>query len=159
MEIADALGVVRQTVNGWWNKKPAFRQAVEERQAKFGDGLRADLSALVHKAFGVLDKLMEDDNPRVRLQATRIILENARAVGKLGDGMKEEPEVIIHQWTDDGFPAPKAGTLSGLNCVRSRNLQTAGHPSSVLHKNSSVYWECCARVKGAIEHEARSNCG
>ena len=88
-EIAKRIKVSRQWVNGWRNHNTVFIDALEERRRTLRERNQDSVIGLVEKAVEVVKNALEDADPKIRLQAAKLVLNTAA----LKDSMKEKPEV------------------------------------------------------------------
>jgi len=84
-EIAKRVKVSRQWVNTWRNHNTVFIDALEERRRTLRERHKDAIGGLVERAIEVLHSALEDADPRVRLQAVKLVLSTAA----LKDNMKE----------------------------------------------------------------------
>jgi len=79
-QVAEIVGVTRQTVNEWRNKTPLFVEELARRRREMFAETHKRLQILSEKAIDVLEANLECDNPKVAVQAAQLILKFA-AVG------------------------------------------------------------------------------
>ena len=72
-QVADAVGVARQTVSEWRNRNAAFQAAVNSRRLELWTGLRDRLRALLPKAVDVLERSLDEDGKSARDAAVQIL--------------------------------------------------------------------------------------
>jgi hypothetical protein len=98
-EVAETVGVTRQTVCGWRNEHPAFAAALNRRRRELW-GAEADrLRALVSKAVDALGLALEAEDRRVQVAAALGVL---KAVGLYGLPAPAEPttaEGVEERWS------------------------------------------------------------
>ena len=84
VEAANAVGVAPESISRWKANNAAFVAAYNEAQQAHWDAITTKLDNLATHAIDALAGLMEDDDPKVRLQAVRLWLEHrpARPIGK-----------------------------------------------------------------------------
>ena len=70
-EVAEELGLARQTVNKWRNKNQNFGAKLEQQQRELNKESRQQLSALVSRSVEVLGQSLESENERIR-QSTAV---------------------------------------------------------------------------------------
>ncbi len=87
-EIARRVKVSRQWVNTWRNHNTVFIDALEERRRMLRERNKDAVSGLVERAIEVLRSALEDADPKIRLQAVKLVLSTAA----LKDSMKEKQE-------------------------------------------------------------------
>jgi DNA-binding CsgD family transcriptional regulator len=73
-EVAAAVGVTRQTVNGWRNHNAEFIAALNRQRAELWEGHRDALRSLAGRAVEVLQASLDSKNPSHRLAAAVHIL-------------------------------------------------------------------------------------
>lgn len=83
-QVAEALGVSRQTASKWLNHNREFREALRERRREQWQQWQARLLALVPEALDTVATLLKDGTPQQRRWAAQYILQAA--------GLKYEPE-------------------------------------------------------------------
>ena len=103
--VADSIGITTQAMQKW-RKLPAFRQAVSEEMQVDTELHGVRLKALYGKALDRVDKLLDDPNPHIRLQAARLAfeaeqniaraLEEQQALLALERRMEELAQAAIH---------------------------------------------------------------
>lgn len=85
-EAADAVGVTRQTVNGWRHRDPWFQAALNRRRQEMWGSAVDALRALLPRAVAVLARTLNgpEDNPTVALAVLRLAgLDRSQAPEKL----------------------------------------------------------------------------
>ena len=70
-EVAEELGLARQTVNKWRNKNQNFGAKLEQQQRELNKESRLQLSGLVSRSVQVLGQSLESENERIR-QSTAV---------------------------------------------------------------------------------------
>ena len=80
-EIAEELGVARQTVNNWKNKNQGFAAELDRQQQELNQENRLQLSGLVGQSIQVLRQSLASENERLRLSASIHVL---KATGLYG---------------------------------------------------------------------------
>ena len=70
-DVAEELGLARQTVNKWRNKNQNFGVKLEQQQRELNKESRQQLSALVSRSVEVLGQSLESENERIR-QSTAV---------------------------------------------------------------------------------------
>jgi transposase len=88
-EIARRIKVSRQWVNAWRNHNTVFIDALEERRKTLRERYKDNINGLVEKAIDVMKNALDDEDPKIRLQAVKLVLTTAA----LKDSMKEKKEV------------------------------------------------------------------
>ena len=93
--IADAVGVTRQTVNGWRNHNPEFMAVLNQRRATIWEGHTERLRGLATGAIDTLADALDDDDPKEQRAAAVHIL---KACGLYGQSLQPlgmiDPEAI-----------------------------------------------------------------
>ena len=99
-EVADSLGVARQTVNKWKNQNLRFGAELDRQQQQLNQENHRQLSGLVSRSVQVLRQSLESENERVR-QSTAIHVLKATGfygadwrVQQLGNSMDEDETEI-----------------------------------------------------------------
>ena len=72
-QVADAVGVARQTVSEWRNQNAAFQAAVNSRRLDLWAGLQDRLRALLPKAVDVLERSLDDEGKPARDASVQIL--------------------------------------------------------------------------------------
>lgn len=81
-EVAEIVGVQRQTVNEWRNKNLLFAAELARRRDEMYAEARGRLQALSEKAIDVLEEKLGCDDPKVAVQAAQLILKFATSGDK-----------------------------------------------------------------------------
>jgi transposase len=76
-EIAKRIKVSRQWVNAWRNHNTVFIDALEERRKTLRERHKDNISGLVEKAIEVMKNALDDDDPKMRIQAVKLVLSMA----------------------------------------------------------------------------------
>ena len=79
-EVGEAIGKSRETVNRWRNHDADFKRELQAGRKSYLEAQIAAVSAHAQKAITVLDKLLDSDNERIRLQAASLLLKSAPAL-------------------------------------------------------------------------------
>ena len=87
-EIAKRVKVSRQWVNTWRNHNTVFIDALEERRRTLRERNKDALGGLVERAIEVVKDALEDADPKIRLQAVKLVFSSAA----LKDSMREKNE-------------------------------------------------------------------
>ena len=74
-EVAQELGVARQTVNTWKNKNQDFATELDRQQQELNQENQLQLSGLVGQSIQVLRQSLESENERLR-QLTAVHVES-----------------------------------------------------------------------------------
>lgn len=104
-EVAEAVGVSRQTVTEWRNRNAVFAAELNRRRQEVWGAQVERLRQLVARAVDVLEQDLEQtDDPRLRQSAAVHIL---RCVGLYGASLEPtgptDPEDIERQQAEDQF--------------------------------------------------------
>lgn len=116
-EVAEEVGVTRQTVSEWKNHDPVFVAEFNRRRSEMWEGGRERLRSLLDRAVEVLEKDLNGPDPKLRQLAAVHIL---KAVGVYG---KENfspcgpvtPEGVEAEWRErENMDRLFGGLLGGL---------------------------------------------
>ena len=77
-EVADEIGVSRQTVNKWKNQDQLFNQELTMQRYQEWNRFSDRLRSLIPKAIQVIEENLESENPKTRLDAAKMILGKAK---------------------------------------------------------------------------------
>ncbi len=72
-QVADAVGVARQTVSEWRNRNATFQAAVNSRGLELWAGFQGRLRALLPKAVDVLERSLDEDGKPARDAAVQVL--------------------------------------------------------------------------------------
>ena len=98
-EVAEAVGVSRQTINSWRNKDELFRAALDARRQELWGAYVERLRQLIGRALQVLEAdLLQDDDRRLRQTAAVHVL---KCVGLYGANL--EPTNPTERWLFDDW--------------------------------------------------------
>ena len=75
-DVAEEVGVTRQTVSKWKNQHQGFMLQLEHYRTQIWQIYIDKYRSLIPEAINVLQDLLHDENPRVRLDAAKEILKN-----------------------------------------------------------------------------------
>lgn len=75
-EAAAAVGIAAESISRWKLSNAAFVAAYNEARQAQWDAITTRLDNLATQAVDALAELMQDDDPKVRLQAVRLWLEH-----------------------------------------------------------------------------------
>ncbi|RME79662.1 MAG: hypothetical protein D6784_00380 [Chloroflexi bacterium] len=75
-EAARQVGVAAETISRWKANNPAFVAAYNQAKQAQWDAVTMKLDGLANLAVDTLADLLQDDDPKVRLQAVRLWLEH-----------------------------------------------------------------------------------
>ena len=96
--VGKAVGVTRQTVSNWRHYDRVFIDMLDEQRRALREKHQDSLNGLVEKAIEVLKAAMEDDDPKTRLQAAKLVLNTAALKDSMKAGKPEsEGELILKQ--------------------------------------------------------------
>ena len=71
-----------------WRQDPAFREELRRQRQETSDLAQVELDGLALKSISALAELLEDPNPRVRMQAVRLALVVGIQVGKARENQR-----------------------------------------------------------------------
>jgi len=111
-QVAQAVGVKRQTVNEWRNRDPRFRAEVNRQQNELFRGTRERLERMTEKATRVLDLELERGSVKAAIEFLKL----TRALDgvKLGQGGPETPRAVLEA---DAASASCRDPLSALEVL------------------------------------------
>ena len=78
-QIADAIGVSRQTVSFWQNQDENFQTALKDEIKAWQDAQRAKFASVIDTAYESLISLLQSDDPQIRLKAAVEVLKRDRS--------------------------------------------------------------------------------
>lgn len=81
-EVAEEVGVTRQTVSEWKNHDPVFVAEFNRRRSEMWEGGRERLRSLLDRAVEVLEKDLDGPDPKLRQIAAVHILKAVGVYGK-----------------------------------------------------------------------------
>ena len=84
-EVAEIAAVSQNTLYTWKRENPLFRDRVHELRCQMTAHVVGDLTDLSLKVKPVLEKLLDDKLPSIRLRACEVILSQMLAVKNLYD--------------------------------------------------------------------------
>jgi transposase len=73
-QVADEIGVSRQTILNWRNNDTRFMQELQETKASLRQAQLVTLSKIVDKAFKTVEELLDNPDPKIRLKAALDVL-------------------------------------------------------------------------------------
>ena len=73
-QVADEIGVSRQTILNWRNNDTRFRQELQETKESLRQAQLVTLSKIVDKAFKTVEELLDNPDPKVRLKVALDVL-------------------------------------------------------------------------------------
>lgn len=76
-EIADELGVSRQTVSEWRNYDDNFRETLRDEIKVYRDTQRTKFAQVLDKAYQSLETLLDSSDPQIKLKAAVEILKSS----------------------------------------------------------------------------------
>jgi len=88
-EIAEELGLSRQSVNSWRNRNEQFRQALQDRRNALIEVHQGNLNSLVGKAIKILQDAMENGDRSERLKAALQVLRISGLQGFLQSSVRQ----------------------------------------------------------------------
>jgi len=87
-QVAEQVGVTRQTVNEWKNKNPYFMAELNSRRKAIRDAAFDKLLNLSYKAIDVIEKEIESGNWKLAMEIIKIVGLNSITIGEV------DPEAI-----------------------------------------------------------------
>ena len=78
-EVADEIGVSRQTVSYWQNHDEHFRTQLNNEIKARADALRARFASVLDAAYESLTTLLQSDDPQIKLKAAVEVLKRNRS--------------------------------------------------------------------------------
>ena len=93
-----AVGVTRQTVNGWKNHDAAFIAELNARRREIFGAHGERLRALVSKAVDVLEDSLTAEDPKIKQAAAVHILRAANLYGVAIPDGPTTPQGVKNQW-------------------------------------------------------------
>ena len=78
-QIADAIGVSRQTVSFWQNQDEKFKADLNDEIKGWQDAQRAKFASVIDTAYESLISLLQSDDPQIRLKAAVEVLKRDRS--------------------------------------------------------------------------------
>ena len=88
VEVAECIGVTRQTIRNWRNNDAVFIITLEAQRKALREKHQDRIYGLVEKAIEVMSAALEDEDPKIRLQAAKTVLSTAA----LKDSLKRQQE-------------------------------------------------------------------
>jgi len=76
-QVAELVGVTRQTVNEWRNKNPLFADELARRRHEMFAETHKRLQTLSEKAIDVLEANLDCDDPKAAIRAAELVLKFA----------------------------------------------------------------------------------
>lgn len=78
-QIADAIGVSRQTVSSWQNRDDKFKEELNHEIKAWQDAQNAKFAGVLDAAYESLISLLQSDDPQIRLKAAIEVLKRHRS--------------------------------------------------------------------------------
>ena len=98
VEVAKTIGVTRQTISNWRHHDMVFIDTLGEARRALREKHQDSIIGLVEKAIEVLKNAMEDEDPKARFQAARLVLSTAALKDSMkGENQPSEGEMILKQ--------------------------------------------------------------
>ena len=95
VEVARKIGVTRQTISNWRHRDTVFIDTLAEQRRVLREEHQDSINRLVEKAIEVLKTAMEDEDPKTRLQAAKLVLSMAELKeSKKGEKQQSKDEII-----------------------------------------------------------------
>ena len=73
-QVADEIGVSRQTIHNWRTKDIRFQEELEEAKESLRQAQLVTISKIADKAFKTVDELLDNPDPKIRLRAALDVL-------------------------------------------------------------------------------------
>ncbi len=73
-DIAQKIGVTRQTVNHWRNRDENFKRVLITERQEVWQAVKSEMSAMYTEALGVLRKHLKSKDPKLQLKAAMQVL-------------------------------------------------------------------------------------
>jgi hypothetical protein len=109
--IADAVGVTRQTVNGWRNHHPEFMAVLNQQRAVIWEGHVERLRGLATGAIDTLAAALQDDDPKEQRAAGVHVL---KACGLYGQSLQPVGLIDAAEIEHEATRAQKERTMDAL---------------------------------------------
>ena len=118
LEVAKKIGVTRQTISNWRHKDAVFVSTLEEARIALREKHKDSLNRLVDKAIAELEKLIDEDDPKIRIQVIKLVLSMAGLKENLKEDNSQSKEEIIKEFLEEvlksagkelGFTEPGKG--------------------------------------------------
>ena len=95
--VAEAVGVVRQTIWEWRNHDPLFIAELNRRRSELWWDARERLKSLANRALDVVEVQLDSGDPKAALAAAKYVLQGTRLLGEtdLPTGGPMTPEDVI----------------------------------------------------------------
>ena len=95
VEVAKSIGVTRQTISNWRHYDTVFIDTLEEQRRVLREKHQDSINGLMEKAIEVLKTGMEDEDPKARFQAAKLVLSMAVLnESKKGEKQQSKDEII-----------------------------------------------------------------
>jgi vacuolar-type H+-ATPase subunit H len=102
-EIASKIKVSRQMVNTWRNHDSLFIETLEIRRRNLREKHQDSLNALMEKAIEVLKNGLDDEDPKIRLQAAKQVLSMSGLKTAMKGEKQQTKDEIIEEFLTDCF--------------------------------------------------------
>jgi hypothetical protein len=127
-EVAQEIGVTRETVTRWRNEYPVFIAALNHERWQLWDASRNNVHSLVRKALAVVEKAMDQNDTRAALAILKMT--GFADVGLHAEEFPEDPDdIIFRQCQDEVF--------------QERRLRIRTDPE--IHRQNRVTWLLSSR--------------
>lgn len=73
-QVADEIGVSRQTILNWRNRDTHFMKQLKDAKASLREAKIATLSRIVDKAFKTVEELLDSQDPKIRMRTALNVL-------------------------------------------------------------------------------------
>jgi Homeodomain-like domain len=103
-EIAEQIGVARETITRWRNHDPFFQAALNQARRELWEGAQDKLRGLIGKAVDTLEKALEENNVKAAVEVLKaaIVYGNVRVPDEVIG-----PELVLcqqaRQWAEAEF--------------------------------------------------------
>lgn len=109
-EIAKALKVQRQTINGWRNHDEDFQEAFNQARLQTWEESQERLRLLCSRAIDTLNRALDEDN----VQAALGVLKVAAAFERIPAMNAPEKTEVIVSYNEEGLPCAERQELEML---------------------------------------------
>ncbi|RMG11039.1 MAG: hypothetical protein D6731_16290 [Planctomycetota bacterium] len=138
---AQALGLHRSTVSGWKNRHLAFQAALQRGRQELSESVRQRLVAFGTRAVETLSALLDDPSSRVRLLASKTILQQLWAAGDR-EAQLPPPGGLEPPWSYSGagevLPVPAELTAAERETVRTLFEMVVGGGARLAHAEDNL---------------------
>jgi Homeodomain-like domain len=133
-EVAEAVGVTRETVWHWRHEHPVFMATLERRRAEVWRQPQERLRSLLSKAVENIGQAVESGDLKASIEVLK-------AVGMYGDGKmnaigEQDPEKLIRQQAE--AQVDREGVLKNALLVMAENLDTAAYRTRLAEVEGEI---------------------